>query len=91
MPSYYWEESMHSTKARLLGSIIESSAAVDRGFGRNLRVITDPAAHSCTRLGGAFVTLPLLAVSAVLGDLSYIMISRSSDEGWQHLRPPDSP
>jgi hypothetical protein len=81
---------MHPTKAKVLASIEESSEIIDRALRRNFGVLVAPKHHSWTRLGVALGTLPLYAVSAVFGDLCYVMIARTADEGWDRIRPRDS-
>ena len=91
MPNCYFEVSMHPTKTWMLSSIDTSSDIVDRAIKRNLGVLASPGDHTLLRFGTAFVTLPLYAICGVFGDLTYVMISRTPDEGWVNIRPPSGP
>ena len=78
---------MHPTKAKMLATIDASSASVDRAVRHSFRVLTAPREHGPVRFGFALAVLPLSAVTAVLGDLSYVMISRTDDDVWDRLPP----
>ena len=78
---------MHPTKAKMLASIDASSASADWAVRHSFRVLASPREHGPVRIGFALAAFPLWAVSAVLGDLSYVIISHTSDDGWDRIRP----
>lgn len=81
---------MHPTKAKMLTSIDRSSALIDQSVRHSFRVLGSPHEYGPVRVGFALAALPLCAISVVLGDLSYVMVSRTDDDAWDRLPPLDS-
>ena len=82
---------MHPTKAKFLASLDASSASVDRVVRCSFRALASPGKHGPVDLGFALAVVPLWALSAILGDVTYVMISRTDDALWDRLPPLDSP
>ena len=80
---------MHPTKAKVLASLDASSALVDQAVRHSFRAFASPREHGPVGLGVALAVVPLWAVAALLGDLSYVMLSRTDDAVWDRIPPLD--
>jgi hypothetical protein len=83
---------MHEKKARVLETLDESSRVHDASLRRSLDIAMHPAEHGWKRsLLTAAVVVPLTGVSAMLTDLSRVLVAHSDDEAWSRTSPPDAP
>lgn len=82
---------MHPMKAKVLAQLAETSRIQDDSLRRGLRVVAAPGKYGwAASLLTAVVMLPLTGLSAVLTDVSRVMIARSADETWERVPPPRS-
>lgn len=77
---------MHPMKAKALDKVAEISRIQDASLQDGLRVATNPQTYGWTgSLVAAAVMLPLTGLSAVITDVTQVMIARSSDETWERV------
>ena len=77
---------MHPMKAKALDKVAEISRLQNASLQDGLRVGTNPQTYGCTgSLVAAAVMLPLTGLSAVITDVTHVMIARSSDETWERV------
>jgi len=78
---------MHPSKTKVLASMQQTASVVDDALRETVRIVASPRQHGAVFVGTVLLTFPLLAVSAVLSDLSYVMIARSNDADWDRVPP----
>ncbi|HEU5186621.1 MAG TPA: hypothetical protein VFU01_18760 [Gemmatimonadaceae bacterium] len=77
---------MHPMKAKALDKVAEISRIQDASLQGGLRVATNPQTYGWIgSLVAAAVMLPLTGLSAVITDVSQVMIARSSAETWERV------
>lgn len=84
---------MNPKKAKVLETLDESARVHDASLRRGVDIATHPGDHGWRKsLLTAAVVVPLTGVSAMLTDLSRILVSHSDDEAWDRQTPPtDTP
>ena len=83
---------MNPNKAKVLETLDRSARVHDESFQKSLDIAAHPEQHGWRKsvLTAAFV-VPLTGISAMLTDLSRVLISHSDDEAWGQPSPPDTP
>lgn len=82
---------MNQNKAKVLEILDRTAAVHDASLKRSADIVTNPGTHGWEKsLLTAAVVVPLTGVSAVLTDLSRVLIARSDDDAWDRV-PPKSP
>jgi hypothetical protein len=80
---------MNPRKAQLLRLLDETAQVHDTSIRRSVNIAAHPGTHGWqTSLLTAAVVVPLTGVSAVLTDLSRMLIARSDDAAWERSLPP---
>jgi len=80
---------MHPKKEEMLKRLDEVSQIHDASLKRSLDVVAHPERFGWRRsLLTAAVVVPLTGVSAMVTDLSQILLRRSDDEAWDRGSPP---
>lgn len=82
---------MHPSKAKVLALMQQTASLVDDALRETVRIVASPRQHGAAFVGTALLAFPLIAFSAVLSDLSYVMIARSNDADWDRVPPLDPP
>ena len=83
---------MNAKKAKVLETLDESARVHDISLRRSVDIATNPAEHGWRKsLLTAAVVVPLTGVSAMLTDLSRVLVAHSDDEAWDRQAPPDPP
>jgi len=79
-------------KAKVLETLDESARVHDVSLRRSVDIATHPGEHGWRKsLLTAAVVVPLTGVSAMLTDLSRVLVAHSDDEAWDRQTPPDAP
>jgi len=78
---------MHPKKAELLASLDEASRLQDALLRDQLSVALRPDKYGFFGSLGAVVILPLTAFSALMNDVSTVMLVRSDDSVWEKAFP----
>ena len=82
---------MTSRKLDVLNTLDDAATVHDESLKRSFDVITHPEQFGWRKsILTAAVVVPLTGISAVLTDLSRIMVARSDDEAWNRQLPPPS-
>jgi hypothetical protein len=81
---------MNSRKLDVLNTLDDAAKVHDESLERSMNVITHPEQFGWRQsILTAAVVVPLTGLSAVLTDLSRVMVARSDDDAWsRHLPPP---
>ena len=83
---------MNPKKARVLESLDQSARTHDASLQRSIDIAAHPEEHGWRKsLLTAAIVVPLTGISAVLTDLSRVLVSHSDDEAWDRVSPPDAP
>ena len=83
---------MNPKKAKVLETLDESARVHDVSLRRSVDIATHPTEHGWRKsLLTAAVVVPLTGVSAMLTDLSRVLVAHSDDEAWDRQAPPDPP
>jgi len=79
-------------KAKVLETLDESARVHDFSLRRSVDIATHPGEHGWRKsLLTAAVVVPLTGVSAMITDLSRVLVAHSDDEAWDRQTPPDTP
>jgi hypothetical protein len=82
---------MHPSKAKVVALMEQTTSLVDHALHETVRIVASPRQHGVTFVGTALLTFPLLAFSAIITDLGYVMVARSKDADWDRVPPLDAP
>ena len=84
---------MNSRKLDVLNTLDDAARIHDESLARSFDVVKHPEQFGWRKsILTAAVVVPLTGISAVLTDLSRIMVARSDDEAWnRQLPPPTAP
>jgi len=83
---------MHPRKAEILKRLDETARVHDASLEHSLKVAANPGQFGWRRsVLMAAIVVPLTGVSAVLNDLSRVLITHSDDEAWDRSLPPSDP
>ena len=82
---------MNSRKLEVLNILDDSARVHDESIKRSMDVIAHPEQFGWRKsILTAAVVVPLTGLSAVLTDLSRVMVARSDDDAWSRQLPPAS-
>ena len=80
---------MNSRKLDVLNTLDEAANVHDESLRRSIDVVTHPEQFGWRKsILTAAVVVPLTGISAVLTDLSRVMVARSDDDAWARGLPP---
>ena len=79
---------MHPKKAHVLTGMQEVARQYDGLLGEMTDVLSHPREHPLRVLGAALVALPVVGLTAVMGDLAYVMVARTEDWIWDTPQQP---
>ena len=80
---------MNPKKAKMLETLDESARVHDQSLQRSLDIAAHPEQHGWRKsMLTAAVVVPLTGISAMLNDLSRVLVSHSDDEAWDRPSPP---
>ena len=80
---------MNSRKRDVLNTLDDAAKVHDESLERSIDVVTHPGQYGWRKsILTAAVVVPLTGISAVLNDLSRVMVARSDDEAWNRQLPP---
>src|SRR5690348_9396200 len=80
---------MNSRKLDVLKTLDDAARIHDESLKRSFDVVKNPEQYGWRKsILTAAVVVPLTGVSAVLTDLSRIMVARSDDDAWNRQLPP---
>jgi hypothetical protein len=80
---------MSSRKVDVLKTLDDVARIHDESLERSFDIVTHPERFGWRKsILTAAVVVPLTGISAVLTDLSRIMVARSDDEAWSRQLPP---
>ena len=80
---------MNPNKVDVLKKLDEAARVHDAALEQSLNVVTNPGQFGWRKsLLTAAVVVPLTGVSAVLTDMSRVLLSRSDDDVWERKPPP---
>lgn len=83
---------MHPKKAEMLKKLEEASRVHTAALERSREVVTNPGTFGWRRsILTAAVVVPLTGLSAVVSDVSHILIAHSDDDAWDRGDPPPPP
>jgi hypothetical protein len=82
---------MNPRKAKVLESLDHSAQTHDTSLQHSLEIAAHPEQHGWRKsLLTAAIVVPLTGISAVLTDLSRVLVSHSDDEAWDRVPPGDA-
>jgi hypothetical protein len=82
---------MNSKKLDVLNTLDDAARVHDQSLERAIDIVTHPEQFGWRKsILTAAVVVPLTGISAVLTDLSRIMVARSDDEAWNRQLPPST-
>jgi hypothetical protein len=80
---------MNSRKLDVLKTLDDAARIHDESLKRSFDVVKNPEQYGWRKsILTAAVVVPLTGMSAVLTDLSRIMVARSDDDAWNRQLPP---
>ena len=80
---------MNPRKASVLTTLDDAAKVHDESLQRSIDIVKNPGQFGWRKsLLTAAVVVPLTGVSAVLTDLSRVMVARSDDDAWSRQLPP---
>jgi hypothetical protein len=83
---------MHPKKAEMLRKLEEASRVHTAALARSREVVSNPGTFGWRRsILTAAVVVPLTGLSAVVSDVSHILIAHSDDDAWDRGDPPAPP
>jgi len=83
---------MHPKKAEMLRKLEEASRVHTAALQRSREVVTNPGTFGWRRsILTAAVVVPLTGLSAVVSDVSHVLIAHSDDDAWDRGEPPPPP
>jgi hypothetical protein len=83
---------MHPKKAEMLRKLEEASRVHTAALERSREVVTNPGTFGWRRsILTAAVVVPLTGLSAVVSDVSHILIAHSDDDAWDRGDPSAPP
>jgi len=82
---------MNSRKLDVLNTLDAAARVHDESLQRSFDVVKNPEQFGWRKsILTAAVVVPLTGISAVLTDLSRVMVARSDDEAWNRQLPPST-
>jgi len=82
---------MNSKKVDVLNMLDNAARVHDESLARSLDIVRNPERFGWrTSILTAALVVPLTGISAVLTDLSRVMIARSDDDAWNRQLPPST-
>ena len=80
---------MNSRKLDVLNTLDNAARVHDESLARSFDIVRNPEQFGWRKsILTAAVVVPLTGISAVLTDLSRVMVARSDDEAWNRQLPP---
>ena len=82
---------MNSKKLDVLNTLDNVAKVHDESLARSFDIVRNPERFGWrTSILTAALVVPLTGISAVLTDLSRVMVARSDDEAWNRQLPPST-
>src|SRR5689334_12645922 len=82
---------MNSRKQDVLNTLDDAARVHDDSLQRSINVVAHPEQFGWRKsILTAAVVVPLTGLSAVLTDLSRVLVARSDDEAWNRQLPPST-
>jgi len=82
---------MNSRKGKVLATLDDSARVHDASLQRSIEIAKHPGEHGWRKsLLTAAIVVPLTGLSAVVTDLSRVLVARSDDEAWGRQLPPET-
>jgi len=82
---------MNSKKLDVLNTLDNAAKVHDESLARSFDIVRNPERFGWRKsLLTAAVVVPLTGISAVLTDLSRVMVARSDDDAWNRQLPPST-
>jgi hypothetical protein len=83
---------MHPKKAEMLRKLEEASRVCTAALQRSGEVVTNPGTFGWRRsILTAAVVVPLTGLSAVMSDVTHVLIAHSDDDAWDRGDPAPPP
>ena len=80
---------MNPRKSETLKTLDEAAKVHDAALHESIDIATHPERHGWSKsLLTAAVVVPLTGISAIVNDLSRLLIANSDDDAWDRKAPP---